>query len=231
MQKLALMSLVIGGMALIPGLAQAKTGFEFGGRLGYGIPLGKVADGDNSDLNEAILGQVPIWFDAGARISPAFFFGGYFGLGVGIAGDTMKDLCDGAEAVGADCSVTALDLRLGLQAHYHFMPSESTDPWVGAGIGYEIAGWGYELESGNREADVTITASGFEFFNLQGGVDFQLSEKAALGPFIGFSLGQFSDVSSDCSGDCGDSDGSSADIDDKALHQWIFLGARVTILP
>jgi hypothetical protein len=230
MQNLTFVSLVVAGMALIPGLAEAKTGFEFGGRLGFGIPLGKAEE--DRDLNDTIVGQVPLWFDAGARISPNFFFGAYFGLGIGIAGETMKDECDLAEATGADCSLTAFDLRLGLQGHYHLMPGERIDPWVGAGIGYEIAGWGYKVESGGDETDVTFAVSGFEFFNLQGGVDFQLSKKAALGPFLGFSLAQFNKVSRDCSGDfCAAFDGESDDIDDKALHQWIFLGARVTILP
>jgi len=34
-----------------------------------------------------------------------------------------------------DCAM--VDSRVGLQAHYHFVPSGEFDPWVGGGAGYE----------------------------------------------------------------------------------------------
>ena len=49
-------------------------------------------------------------------------------------------------------------------------------------------------------ANFSTTASGFEFLNIQGGVDFAPAEHFYPGPFVSFSLDQYSDISVDCSG-------------------------------
>jgi hypothetical protein len=63
---------------------------------------------------------------------------------------------------------------------------------------------------------------GFEFANLQVGLDFRLGSVFRLGPFASFSLGQYSNGSvSDPTG--GEASGS---IDHKTLHEWLTLGVH-----
>ena len=104
------------------------------------------------------------------------------------------------------------------------------DPWFGGGFGYEWFGWSYGLSAGTQHVDVSTITRGFEFVNLQLGVDFPLSETAAIGPFFAFSLGEYAKASLKCSGDCsGDAPNLSEDIHGRALHQWLFFGVRATL--
>jgi hypothetical protein len=81
------------------------------------------------------------------------------------------------------------------------------------------------------QADQSSTGKGFEFINLQGGLDFKVAPGLALGPFLSFSIGQYSSASVSCSGNaCGGFASASDDIDEKAPHQWLLLGVRGTFV-
>jgi hypothetical protein len=219
------------GLAVLGTTSRARAGgFELGARVGYGIPLGK-AD-DDSDLSDGVSGMVPLQLDLGYRVSPAFSIGGYVMYGIGFAGDDVSKSCDNADDVpGVDASCTARDVRLGIQGQFHFLPKKKLDPWLGAGIGYEWLTVGADISGGGREADLSTTAKGFEFINLQGGLDFKVAPGLALGPFLSFSIGQYSSTSSSCSGNaCTGITTESGDIDDKAAHQWLLLGVRGTFV-
>jgi hypothetical protein len=170
-------------------------------------------------MSDGIAGQIPLWLDVGYRALPELFVGAYFQYGFGFMGDLFDESCD---VDGIDCS--ASDVRLGVQVHYHIMPFQSVDPWVGLGLGYEWLTLG--AEGGGLET--STTARGFEFANFQAGADFLVGPKAAVGPFISFSLGQYSDASFDCSPAtaCGGFSGIDGDIENKALHEWLVLGVR-----
>jgi hypothetical protein len=215
---------ILGGLAgpLAPAHADA-SGFEASLRFGYGFALGELREG--SDLADGIAGQMPFWLDLGYRVTPELMVGLYASYGIGFVGGEVGDSCDAAgDAV--DCS--ASDIRLGIQAQFHLQPKESVDPWLGLGIGYEWLSLGIE----GAGAELSTTASGFEFVNLQVGLDFRIKPTFSLGPFIAFSLAQYSDVSVDCSGVLANvCDDVGADIDAKALHEWLFIGARGTFSP
>ncbi|HWZ92632.1 MAG TPA: outer membrane beta-barrel protein [Polyangiaceae bacterium] len=195
------------------GSAFAQDGkFKLGLRLGYAVPSGKVT-GDTTvggvtvsgeKLSDSISGQVPIWLDAGYMVTPNILVGLY-----GQYGFASVKNCD----AGASCS--AHDIRFGVQGQYHIMPDESVDPWLGVGFGYESLG--VSESEGALSIDGSIT--GWEFLNLQGGVDFQVANAFTVGPFLSFSLDQFSSVKSG---------GNSADINNTALHEWITFGAKGT---
>lgn len=193
-----------------------RQGFEFGVRSGYAIPFGKGGADATRDLNEGVAGAVPIWFDIGGRATPNVFVGGYAQYAFGILGDAFDSVCS-----RIDCSTH--DIRLGVQMHYHFMPFESADPWLGFGIGYE---WlSFDLAAGGQSA--SVAANGFEFVNVQSGLDLPAGDDTGvgIGPFVGFSLAEYSAVT--CSGagvTCGG-------IDDKAFHEWLTIGIRVTAVP
>ena len=195
------------------GSAFAQDGkFKLGLRLGYAVPAGKI-DGDQTagtvtvpgvKLGDETSGQVPIWIDAGYMVTPNVLVGLY-----GQYGFVSVKNCD----TGVSCS--AHDLRIGVQGQYHIMPSESVDPWLGLGIGYESLGTSRSAAGMSQDGSL----SGWEFLNLQGGVDFLATSAFTVGPFLSISLDQFSSASV----------GSvSADITNKALHEWITFGAKGT---
>jgi len=158
-------------------------------------------DGKLSDLFKS---QIPIWIDAGYRIDENLF--------AGIA--QLKEDCPD----GADCS--ASDIRFGLQGQYHLSPAESMDPWLGVGIGYEMA----KSKTSGGGQEVVNKISGFEFLNLQGGLDFQASEGLGVGPFLSLSVGQYSKYKKEAPEILGgNSDG---DIEDKGIHEWLLIGVR-----
>lgn len=214
------LSVLVAALAVATPAAAQESGFEAGLRTGYGLPLGDAADGANEEISSVIAGVVPLWVDLGYRATPNVFIGAYFQYGFGLLGDDLDDLCD-TDVFDVDCSVHSH--RLGAQLHYHFSPRESADPWLGIGFGYEWLSMSIEGEGGK----LSVTSRGFELANFQGGVDFYPAENFYLGPFLSFSLDQYSSAEFECSGpfDCGDAE-VDGDIEDKSIHNWLMIGVR-----
>lgn len=179
---------------------------KLGLRLGYGLPMGD-ASKDNK-LSDGISGMIPIWLDLGYMVTPNIMVGLYAQYGIVM----VKDCPSGASCSGSD-------IRVGLQGQYHLSPGESLNPWFGLGVGYEMAS--SKVEAGGAEA--TADYSGLEFANLQAGADFKVGESMAVGPFLSFSIGQYSKAKLDSP--VAKFDG---DIEDKAMHQWLTLGVKGT---
>jgi opacity protein-like surface antigen len=221
------------GLALLGTASHASAGdFEAGARFGYGIPRGDA--GDDTRLSDGISGMVPLQLDLGYRASPAFSIGGYAMYGFGFTGDDFSRICDNADRVpGLSASCSARDVRLGIQAQYHFLPKKKVDPWLGAGLGYEWLKLKADV-SGGVQAETSNTSKGFEL-NLQGGLDFEVAPGLALGPFLSFSIGRYSSFNnsfnSSCSfNECDDFTTENGDIDEVAPHQWLLLGLRGTFV-
>ncbi len=201
-------------VSLAPAIAAAKdTGFEFGARVGYGVPMGEM-NGD-TDFDEAVESQIPLWLDLGARASPNVFVGAYMSYGFTEVGNELRNVCD---ATNTACSASTL--RLGGQLQYQFAPKAKAGGWFGVGIGWERLA--YDISGGGEE--VTLSSSGTEFFMLQVGVDFKAGESVALGPFLALTHSQFSSV--DCDGSVDICDGTVNQIEHKAFHQWLVFGFR-----
>jgi hypothetical protein len=202
-------------------------GFAFGVRTGYALPMGrigKIATNDpntaptNDSLPDLVSGMVPIWVDAGYRINPNLYVGGFFQFGFGFVN---KDKNPGCEQIS--CSVQ--DIAFGANVHYHFLPAASFDPWIGAGVGYEIL---KISESGTvafggmqAQFDLDGSFSGLQFVNLQAGGDFKATPDFAVGPFVNLALGQYSGYSVSFAGS-----EVSGDLTDTGLHEWLTLGVR-----
>jgi outer membrane protein W len=185
---------------------------KIGLRLGYAIPLGDTSK-DNK-LSDLAAGMIPIWLDLGYMVTPNIMVGLYAQYGIVMLSSKIKDGCDAANA-----SCSASDIRFGIQGQYHISPGQSLDPWVGLGIGYEMLKYKSALSLGvGAPQEVSITAKGLEFANIQGGADFKVANSFTVGPFVSFSLGQFSSTSGDVSGD----------IKDKGIHEWLTLGVKGT---
>jgi hypothetical protein len=233
------------GAALVLTTARAEANIgvhscprlEIGFRSGFALPFGKIYERSErpDDLDHFAAGQVPVWFDIGARISENLFVGAYAQYGVVVWSGALKRECqeldqrDGAaegEAF-ADCSFH--DLRLGAEAQYHLgKPGLLLDPWVGGGIGYEWLSLGtfYQSQGNSADGDLSETLHGFEFLNLQSGLDLRMSEATAFGPFVAFTISSFRIARSSCDGDCGDWDHEWTTIDDEAFHHWLYFGLR-----
>ena len=65
-----------------------------------------------------------------------------------------------------------------------------------------------------------------EYVNVQLGVDFAVSSSVKIGPWVSFSVTQYSKGGISCSGG-----GVSTDIANKTLHEWLMMGVRLVFLP
>lgn len=227
--------LVVGALSIVVVVASVSRacaeGVELGARAGYGVPLGKTEDEHGArDLSDASSGMIPLQLDVGYRATSKLMVGGYVMYGFGFAGRSIKATCDAVRtAETATCG--AHDVRLGLQTQYHWAPEHHLSPWVGAGIGYE---WlTYTLNASFLDSSGTITrrAQGWEFLDVEIGLDLLLSSRFGLGPFASCSVGAYKEYSFACSGTaCTGVYSYRRDISSATLHEWLMLGARGTFV-
>ncbi len=198
------------------GTEPAASGFEAAIRSGVIFPTGDALK--DTKLTDYVGLAFPIWGDIGYRFGGKYFIGASVLYAFGTLGDLYKGNCS---VSGISCSVGGL--HVGPEFQFHPVGRAPIDPWIGAGFGYE---WSSTRVSGNG-GSATVTLQGWNFLQVEGGVDFALGSAFRLGPFVAFFLGQFdkSTVSS--------SQGASQsfDITNKALHYYFTLGAKVTIVP
>jgi hypothetical protein len=192
------------------------TGIEVGLRTGYAIPVGNIQQ--SMPLADPVIGTIPIWIDAGYRFHPNAMIGAFFQYGIGLVngGKGEGRICGG----GSDCS--ASDMLFGVQFHYHLLPDQTIDPWGGVGFGYEILGLD-DPGTANSAGVGGTSYSGFQFVNLQIGADYKFKPNLGVGPFMMFSLGEYSRCSYTSSGNC--------TIPSGAMHEWLTLGIRVAYEP
>jgi opacity protein-like surface antigen len=194
--------------ALLAGPAAGSAQVSLGLRLGYGPALGDSAK--DSKMSDGVKSQIPIQLDATYKLTPNFSLGGYTSYGFGQTGSEFSDLCD-----AIDCSTRVV--RLGVQGIYSFDPIGQLRPFAGVGAGYE---WGsLSGEAGGQ--DVSVSFRGFELLNLTAGADYAVSPQFAIGPYLGLSVAQYSNMTLDDG-----VDEFSGEIDEKAMHQWLQFGIR-----
>lgn len=233
----------LGGLGLAPGPAAAESAaaplrepstFHLALRSGFGFPLGRYAgvrnlasfrDSDVNALGDDTYGVVPIWVDAGYWLDPHLLVGVYFMYGLVLpktasAGDPLGGGCP----EGLDCF--AFGLRFGAQAQYRFAPGSATSPWLGVGLGYEWIRSHIEGELFGAQFEAATTHSGPDLLQLQGGVDFALGERLALGPFAAASALQYTRCSLTLGGQESD-----CEIEDRSWHGWLVFGVRGTLEP
>ena len=202
----------------VTALADATpTGIELGLRSGYSIPLGNsqgAAGGATApSLSDTVNGMVPIRVDAGYRFNENMFVGANFQYGIALVNTDKNQEC---KQSGESC--TANDLMFGFDFHYHLMPEEHFDPWGGIGIGYEIL----NVDESAGGLSNGVSRNGFQFVNLQVAADYKARPNLGIGPFVMFSLGQFSHCSSTFMG----MSTPNCTIPNQALHEWFTIGIR-----
>ncbi len=192
--------------------AVADTGAELGLRTGFSLPFGKI-DGDaTGSISDGFSGFIPLTADLGWRFTPNVYAGLTVSYSLGLTKNCPSTF---------NCS--GHDVGLGFDLRYHVLPDQPTDPWMGIGAGYE---W-LTLSASQGTSSATVTAHGFEFVHVQAGVDLSPSPRLRWGPFVQFGLGQYRTTS----GSASPGGNFSADIANKALHEFLTFGLRVSYLP
>ncbi len=187
---------------------EAKHGIplKLGIATGYGNPMGD-ATKDNK-LSDVYSGEVPLELELSYEFTHAISAGLYFGYGYGLL--SSNDV-NGFKASDEFDSISAL--RFGVQGEYEFGK-------VGPALPFAALRVGYVSESAKVAAGGTEKTSGWEYFTLVGGADFEAGKGFAVGPFVSFSLGQY--TSETPAGGSSESIPSS----DRALHEWLTIGVR-----
>ena len=187
--------------------AADDTGFVLGARAGYGFPLGDVGGTDDRDdaFDSFVDNAFPLWLELNYRFGPSFEIGAYGQYAFLNFGDDF----------GGD---DGMDLRLGLQLNYYFTPGASLSPWIGVGGGWEWLSGDTSIDPLNLQNTVDTSLDGWDVM-VQGGLDFQVSDRFTFGPYAALTFGQFGDL---------EIDDQSTNIDDKAWHEWLQLGLRAT---
>ena len=199
----------------------ADQGVTLGLRVAYAIPFGSYRGTPGSGLGDFISGALPLQVDAGYRFKQ-FYFGGFFQYAPAFLPSSLP-LTGTLVCSASEVSCTGHFIRLGAEVQYSIRPRTVISPWVGLGFGYE---WAHGEASSPTEA-AGLTLSGFEFANLQGGVDFPLGKGFRLGPYAMLTIAQYGSASGSATGLQGGT--ASASIEDKAFHEWLHLGARLAL--
>lgn len=207
-----------------PARGQARMmdqGITLGARLGFGVPSGRISDDVDAtgaridpSLSDLVRHKVPIWLELGYRFNPMVWGGLYLELS---PTSVNGDFC----LPGRDCS--ASDVRFGVDMQLHFSPYAQIDPWVGIGIGMEFLHVKAFDPSVNDISD--FSWAGLELPLLEAGLDLALSPRATLGPYVAWSIGQFTryGVSTPGFADI------SGHIQDHAIHTWFQIGVKGTL--
>jgi outer membrane protein len=204
-----------------PPPAVKESGLSLGVSAGYAIPMGSAESG--TSFSSQIGGGIPLQVELGWRFSPLVYVGGYFQYAFASAGSAWDATCN---AAGNSCS--ASDMRFGVDVRFTLARSGPLLPWVGVGAGYEIAKVSVTL--GGQTVDA-LTTKGFEFGHLSLGLDYRATHWFRVGPFATLTFAQFSsfDTQVDTTTNPPTIGGSrSIDISNKAFHEWLQLGVKMS---
>jgi hypothetical protein len=204
----------------------AASGFQLAFRTGLMVPFGDASGAPNDSLGRRYAWEIPLVIDIGARFARSFFVGAYLGFALGTTGsDARVDAAciDDDENGRNDIACTVATGRIGIEALYSFLPDESLNPWVGYGLGFEVAS--ASLTDRYRGLEESVTSTGLTYADLSVGFDFR--KKIGIGPFVDVALGQFNNTTTDL----GARGRYKSKIDDHAIHGWLTLGLRMVVNP
>jgi outer membrane protein W len=203
-----------------PALASppAQEGPSVSLRAGYAIPLGAIFG--SQQLGDVFTGQVPVEIAAGYWFTPNWYLGGYFQYGIGVLNAlTLRDVS--LDCSPADVYCHGRDLRLGIEAAYHLRPGQTVEPWFGLGLGYEWA----NLQHDAPGTSIQVSVHGLEFARGTFGVDFRVSSRVSLGPYVTASLGSYGVGSLSVTGN----PPYSLALPERKFHGWVTFALQATL--
>jgi hypothetical protein len=187
-----------------------ESGVSIGLSVGYGLPMGNVSG--SQKLSDLYSGALPLQVDIGWRFTPNLYLGAFFQYSFAFIASSQSTAC----TTNGWTSCSGGDMQFGVDFVYTFMPYAKFAPYVGLGLGWEIASLSYTAGS----QSVSESVSGFQFARIIVGGDFRVGSAFRVGPFVNFSLGQFSSLSSP---------NPNATLGDKTIHEWLQFGVKGTI--
>ncbi len=189
-----------------------ESGVSIGLSVGYALPMGNVSG--SQPMSDLFSGALPLQLDVGWRFTPNLYAGAFFQYSFGFLSSLQNAAC----TANGWTSCTGGDMQFGLDFVYTFLPYATFAPYVGLGVGWEIATLSY---SGSNQS-ISESVSGFQFARILVGGDFRVGSAFRVGPFVNFSLGQFSSLSSP-------DPAANGTIANKALHEWLQFGIKGTV--
>jgi hypothetical protein len=105
---------------------------------------------------------------------------------------------------------------------YDVLPDRLVNPWIAYGFGLESTG----VSATTNGVSSSTTYAGWDWARFMVGTDFRTSSVVGLGPYVEFSLGQYSKVGTSAGGH-----DTSSDVASSALHEWLSFGIRGTLFP
>jgi hypothetical protein len=137
---------------------------------GYAQGFGDVGNGQ-ATLQDVGKAGGAVELGVGYRVTPSLMIGVY---GTG----SMYGRSD-----GVDSSTKVYSSTAGVQAAWHFLPTNTFDPWVALGTGWR----GYWVD-----ADRGVSSMhGLELARLQLGADYRLTDAVAISPVFGIDMSTF----------------------------------------
>lgn len=191
---------------------------------GLAAPFGKVSP--NLELRDATRLSYLIGGDLA--------WGPVLPLDFGIMGAAMLSLGEPQVCPQPSRSCTvSVGAQLALRARYYFQPEERFTPWLALGAGLEVlesTGQSTHTAAGLLD-ETTVTQRSATYLGplalLQGGVDFRLSRRLALGGLLAFSVSPYLSVKDAVNVDGEDVTSSSGSLEPR-LHEWLFVAAHLT---
>ncbi|RKH47038.1 hypothetical protein D7X12_03940 [Corallococcus sicarius] len=180
-------------------------------RGAYGIPLGNIFDDNkvSTFVGNTVAPQVDLAYFLRRQLSLGAYF--QYGFAEGVQGIVSNE-------------TSGRVLRFGFDVDYHFAPEAFVAPWVGVGMGYEIASVDFRFPQAG-ESISTVEYKGLEWGHAHFGVDFQLTRSVAVGPYVTATLGQYTKYDALLGGIL--LPGEDFPGDSRAFHFWIQPGVRV----
>jgi hypothetical protein len=208
-------AVAVAAALVLAGPAEAQVALDL--KVGYALPTGDVLKFGGSDfygpMKNTWSGEIPIEVAVRYRFSPRFSAGVYFQYDPALV---SSRLC----AAGMSCSGS--DIRTGVEAVFAFLPDRFLNPWLSVGTGWQWTH--FSIAAGNDSA--ALTYSGWEYFNVQAGLDFNLSSLFAVGPYLGYFGGTYTSLSSTLNGATASTP---IDSEFRAFHGWFQFGAKGTV--
>ncbi|WP_199723628.1 hypothetical protein [Citreicoccus inhibens] len=181
-------------------------------RLGYAFPAGDLVR--DQKLSSRYVGMITPQFDVGYSLTPNWSVEGAFQFGI-------ARVAPGACDPSVRCSGAML--RFSTDVNYHFLSQGPLQPWMGAGLNFELA----SLSTGREGSSQGRQASGFLFAHVQGGIDVEVASFLRVGPYFTGTLGKYTTVF-----ETFDPFGGSQTVPSsrRAFHAWLQPGLRLQFL-
>ncbi len=214
--------------------ADEESGLAVGLRVAYGIPFGDAqqftsgsaqtlgTNGNTTSMASFQRGMLPIWFDLGYRFNRNVYLGLFYQFAPTFPPSGNCAVSPGTSASG-QTTCDGFEHRFGIDLQYHILPKELVDPWIGLGLGYELAQLNLSQGAGG---DTGSFQAGGPQADLQLGADLRFAHAVPFGPFIDVSLAELGTENDYAANGHGPNGGSSAVSFNTKLHGWVTLGIR-----